>query len=143
MYPSKPLLISSGVASVRWLEAKFGRSGRMNATLTCPPGSYMMRPRALGPRGESVRSLLAHLIFHDTSFHVPKNCSLTEREAGRSGLRGTRAAISREAEAVMRDMATLMLICLTTDWMRPRREVAAQPQTRPNAPHPTHPAPRA
>src|SRR5262249_25562320 len=44
MYPSKPLLISSGVASVRWLEAKFGRSGRMNATLTCPPGSYMMRP---------------------------------------------------------------------------------------------------
>src|SRR5262249_36870764 len=59
MYPSKPLLISSGVASVRWLEAKFGRSERMRATLTCPPGSYMMRPRAFGPRGESVRSPLA------------------------------------------------------------------------------------
>src|SRR5215831_14466077 len=117
MYPSKPLLISSGVASVRWLEAKFGRSGRMNATLTCPPGSYMMRPRALGPRGESVRSPLAHVIFHDTSFHVPKNCSLTEREAGRSGLRGTRAA---KAEAVVRDMANLTLICLTTDWMQSR-----------------------
>src|SRR5262249_28691029 len=59
---------------------------------------------SFGPRGESVRSPLARLIFHDTSFHVPKNCSLTEREAGRSDLRGTRPEMSCKAEAVARDM---------------------------------------
>src|SRR5262249_15315560 len=112
----------------------------MSATLTCPPGSYIMHPRAPGPRGESVRSPLARLIFHDTSFHVPKNRSLTEREADRSDLRGTGAAISSEAEAAMKDMANLMLICLTTDWIR--AEAMAQRQARLNAPHPAHPAPR-
>src|SRR6516225_2060963 len=108
----------------------------MNATLTCPPGSYMMRPRALGPKGESVRSPLAHLIFHDMSLHVPKNCSLTEREAGWSDLTGIRPAISW---AVIRDMANLTLICLMTARMQSRAGATAQQQTRRYAPHPTHP----
>src|SRR5215471_4148841 len=112
MYPSKPLLISSGVASVKRLEAKFRRSGRMSATLTRPAGSYMIHPSALGPKGESVRSPLACLIFHDTSFHAPTNCSFTEREAGRSSL------MRLEAEPVAADMANLTLICLTSDWMQ-------------------------
>src|SRR5262245_64657148 len=102
MYPSKAVSTSSGVASLRLSEANFGRSGRMSATHMCPSGWYMIHPRGSGPKGESISSPLASLIFHDTSFHVPTNRSLTENEADVSDLRGTGAAISCEA---MSDLA--------------------------------------
>src|SRR5262249_26453077 len=117
MYPSKPLLISSGVASVRWLEAKFGRSGRMSATITCPPGSYIMHQRALGPRGESDRSQLARLNFPRHELPCAKE-PLLDRARGRPVRPERRQGGDRLRSGGCERHASLMVICLTIDWMQ-------------------------
>src|SRR5262249_34175283 len=69
-----------------------------------PPGWYMIQPRGFGPNGESISSPLTCSIFHDTSFHVPTNCSLTEREVRQFGKKNSRLAMRSEAATVTADM---------------------------------------
>jgi hypothetical protein len=45
----------------------------------------MIQPRGFGPNGESVTSPSACSTFHDTSFQVPMNCALTERDERQFG----------------------------------------------------------
>src|SRR5262245_45694489 len=145
MYPSKPDLISSGVASLKLFEANLGQSGRISATHIRPSGWYMIHPRGSGPKGELTSSPSDCSTFHDTSLHVPCNCSLTECEAGRFGAkRGCgRTMMWSDAAAVVADMGHLISDFGRSGQTWLRDGAPAHRQARLNRLHPTHPTPRA
>src|SRR5262245_36764193 len=81
-----------------------------------PPGWYMIQPRGFGPNGESVTSPSACSTFHDTSFQVPMNCALTERDERQFGEKYSRMRSRRRTLALRSEVEDDASFQSLSDW---------------------------